>query len=253
MQHKPYTLEICCYSANDVFTAEQAGAQRVELCNGYTVGGTTPSLGCLQLTKALSSIPVYCMIRPFGGNFIYSESDKKVMLKDAELCLQNGADGLVFGALNNNGLIDETFVLSFCNAFKSVPITFHRAIDLCVQPLEALPFLIDCGVSTILSSGGSAKAIDGIDLLNAMHKKTLGKLTIMAGSGVNAENIQEFAKIGLNHFHSSASNLTSLTTNFNDDRIAFNAAFKNSQQPQVDAQKVSELITILDAYFLANE
>ncbi len=246
-----FLLEICCYSACDVVLAEKGGAQRVELCNGYEVGGTTPSLGNLILAKSLSQIPVYVMIRPRGGDFTYSILEKKVMLKDIEMAIINKADGIVFGALDNDGRIDKEFCKEVMFACDGIPTTFHRAIDLCENPLEAIDFLAGIGVQNILSSGGQIKAEQGMVQINKMHKHAENKIQIMAGSGVNAENILSFAKMGLTHFHSSASTIQ--TQIYNSDKISFNAALKNNELSVVSQNKVEAMIQQLNTFFCANE
>jgi len=246
-----FLLEICCYNAIDVQLASEGGAQRVELCNGYEVGGTTPSLGHLIEAKALSPIPIYIMIRPRGGNFVYNTTEKKVMLKDIELAMLNKVDGIVFGALKEDDSIDKEFckeVLAICNG---LPTTFHRAIDLCEYPLEAIDFLVEIGVQNILTSGGQIKAYSGIEQLQKMHRYANNNINIMAGSGVNDENILSFAKIGLTHFHSSASIIQNQSVRA--DKISFNAALKNNEHSAVSSQKVQAMLYQLNSFFGANE
>ena len=246
-----YLLEICCYSPNDVLFAENGGAQRVELCNGYEVGGTTPSIGSLMMSKSFSKIPVFVMIRPRGGNFTYSLLEKKVMLKDIEMAITNKADGIVFGALNADGTIDHEFCKEVMLACNGIPTTFHRAIDLCEKPLDGIDFLAGIGVQNILTSGGQIKAEQGIEQINIMHKHANDSIQIMAGSGVNAENILSFAKLGLTHFHSSASTIQ--IQNHYSDKISFNAALKNNELSVVQQSKVEAMIQHLNAFFCANE
>lgn len=242
-----YLLEICCYGIDDVIIASECGAHRVELCQGYEVGGTTPGIGSLQLAKSSSNIEVYVMIRPRGGNFYYSENEKKVMLKDIEAALNYGADGIVFGALNHNGTIDEDFckkVLSICG---NIPTTFHRAIDLCLNQLEALMFLIEIGVKNVLTSGKEVKAYHGMEKIVEMNLLAQNKINILAGSGVNEDNILYFAEKGISHFHSSASVINASVDEI--DAINFNGNLKNDQLSKVSKQKVEAMITKLNLYF----
>lgn len=242
-----YILEICCYSAQDVLLATEAGAQRVELCNGYAVGGTSPSLGCLQEAKRISNIPIFVMIRPRGGNFTYTRSEKNVMLKDIALAVENKADGIVFGALNENGTIDKVFCEEIAHITKHCAMTFHRAIDLCSDAENAIDFLVDLGVQTILTSGAETNAIQGIAQIKAWNKHANGRLQLMAGSGVNAENILQFAEMGLTHFHSSASELVCFGNTNN--KIAFNASLKNEEIMMVSKSKVERMIQQLNSFF----
>ncbi len=242
-------LEICCYSADDVYHAAEGGAHRVELCSGYAVGGTTPSLGVLQLAKTIVNIPIYVMIRPRGGNFTYSQNEKKVMLKDAALCIENNADGIVFGALNQDGTLDEEFCKQMKGLCAGLPITFHRAIDLCANPKYALAFLSDLGVQTILTSGAESTALQGIEQIKTWHEMANASLQIMAGAGVNSDNILQFAKMGLTHFHSSASHIIG-HGNMND-KIAFNASLKNHEISVVSKAKVEAMVEQLNSFFIS--
>jgi len=242
-----YLLEICCYSASDVLTAWQGGAHQVELCSAYAVGGLTPSLGALQLSKSISKIPVNVMIRPRGGNFTYHALEKELMLKDAQIAIENKAEGIVFGALNADNTVDYNFCKSIKKACANVPLTFHRAIDLCANVNDAIAFLADIGVQSILTSGAEQTALQGIQQIEQFHQLAKGKINIMAGSGVNADNILNFAKIGLTHFHSSASIIE--TNGIVNDKIAFNAALKNNEQSVVSKQKVEALVQKLNCFF----
>lgn len=246
-----YLLEVCCYNVADVMTASAGGAHRAELCGGYAVGGTTPGLGALIYAKELSKIPVYVMIRPRGGDFTYSLLEKKVMLKDIEMAIVNKADGIVFGALNADGLLDREFCKEVMLLCDGIPTTFHRAIDLCENPFEAIDFLASIGVENVLTSGGEPKAQQGIEQISKMHKQANNRIQIMAGSGVNAENILSFAKLGLTHFHSSASTIQTL--NHQSDKIGFNASLKNNEQSVVAQNKVEAMIQQLNTFFCANE
>jgi copper homeostasis protein len=242
-----YLLEICCYNAHDVLMAEEGGAHRVELCSGYEVGGTTPSLGQLIVAKSISKLPIYVMIRPRGGNFTYSNFEKKIILKDIEQAINNNADGIVFGALNPNNTVDKEFCKVVVGACGETPTTFHRAIDLCEDYIEAIHFLADIGVQNILTSGGQIKAELGIQQLRNMHNCAQNNIHIMAGSGVNADNILLFAQLGLTHFHSSASFINK--KNDEVDKIGFNATLKNNELSMVSKSKVQAMVQQLNTFF----
>ena len=230
--------------------AASAGAHRVELCSGYAVGGTTPSIGALIAAKELCKIPIYVMIRPRGGDFTYTENEKNEMLKDIELAISYQADGIVFGALNNDGTVDRKFCKSIIKLCKNVPVTFHRAIDVCSNIKDAITFLTSIGVKYILTSGTKTKALEGIKQIRNMQLVANNNIIIMAGSGVNEENIMEFAKVGITHFHSSASIIKS--KNKPIDKINFNANLKNNEQAAVNKQKVEAMIEQLKNYFQQN-
>jgi copper homeostasis protein len=241
-----YVLEICCYSPCDVDNAQKGGASRVELCNGYAVGGLTPSLASLIFSKSFN-IKVYVMIRPRGGNFTYSYNEKELMIKDAQIAIQNKADGIVFGALNSDGTIDEAFCIEMKKVCENTPLTFHRAIDLCSDATYAIQFLSSIGVKNILTSGAEKTAIKGINQIVKWNKIGNGKINVMAGSGVNDENILTFAKAGLNHFHSSASIIK--CNSHRNENIPFNASLKNNELSVVSEQKVSNMVQLLNNFF----
>jgi copper homeostasis protein len=247
-----FLLEICCYSAADVLIANQAGAHRVELCSGYEVGGTTPSIGTLIRIKSECDIPVYVMIRPRGGNFYYSELEKKIMLLDIEASLKHGANGIVFGALDKEGNIDESFCHSVMHLCGKVPVTFHRAIDVCNNYIEAVDFLAASQVKCILTSGRANKAIDGIKVIKEMHVASKNKIDIMVGSGVNSDNILSFAKIGITHFHSSASVIAKHHLPQHNYQIGFNANLHNNELSVVTAEKIGAMLTQLNIYDFSN-
>ena len=247
MNNHKYLLEICCYSAEDVIKASNCGAHRVELCSGYEVGGTTPSLGSLKLAKSNCNTPIYTMIRPRGGNFYYSALEKKIILKDIELALMNEADGIVFGALIDDGCIDKIFCKEVFALCQKTPITFHRAIDICNDYADAIDFLASNGVQNILTSGLAIKALDGIEILKSMHILAKNNINIMAGSGITEQNIIEFAKIGLKHFHSSASEIIKISDAPNI--INFNANLANNELAVVSEKKVLAMLQRLNEYF----
>ncbi|MCC6252062.1 MAG: copper homeostasis protein CutC [Bacteroidia bacterium] len=242
-----YLLEICCYGAADVQTAYQAKAHRAELCANQYVGGTTPSIGDLQMAKKLCpDFPVYVMIRPRGGNFVYSNIEKMTMLNDAEMMLKYGADGLVFGALMPDGSIDKTFCKNMLSIESNISFTFHRAIDICTNKIVALDFLIEHHVENILSSGGKNKAIEGIDEIQRMIEFAQDRINIIAGSGINENNISSFIDRGLRFFHSSASVLVE-QNNYHGE-INFNAQLNNNQWSVVSDKKIKNMLAVINAH-----
>ncbi len=194
-------LEICCFSLESCLTAQKAGANRVELCGGMFEGGTTPSAGLIRLARQNLNIKLYVMIRPRGGDFCYSDSEFEVMKADILTAKNCGADGVVFGILNPDGSVDKTRTSELVNLTKPLKVTFHRAFDVAENPFQALEDIIDCGCERILTSGQKNTAIEGIDLLKTLVKKSQNRIEIMAGSGVNAQNAQQFLNIGVHALH----------------------------------------------------
>ena len=194
-------LEICCFSLESCLTAQKAGANRVELCGGMFEGGTTPSAGLIRLARQNLNIKLYVMIRPRGGDFCYSDSEFEVMKADILTAKNCGADGVVFGILNPDGSVDKTRTSELVNLTKPLKVTFHRAFDVAENPFQALEDIIACGCERILTSGQKNTAIEGIDLLKTLVKKSQNRIEIMAGSGVNAQNAQQFLNIGVHALH----------------------------------------------------
>ncbi|WP_020598592.1 copper homeostasis protein CutC [Spirosoma panaciterrae] len=196
-------VEICAYSLTSCLTAQQAGAGRIELCGGLPEGGTTPSAGLIQLARNKLRIPLYVMIRPRGGDFLYSDHELAVMKADIELAKAAGADGLVFGLLNADGTVDEERTRHLIELAHPLPVTFHRAFDMTRDPLEALEAVIRTGAERILTSGQQPTAEQGVDLLRQLTQRAAGRIEIMAGAGVNARNATLLIEAGVDALHLS--------------------------------------------------
>lgn len=230
-------VEICCYSVLSCLRAEQAGAHRIELCSGLAEGGITPSLGLLEQAKKAVSIPIFVMIRPRGGDFLYSNSELKTMLSDIHWAKKMGADGLVFGCLTANGQLDETKNRQLIDAAQGLPITLHRAFDMCENPFTALDTAAKLGFKRILTSGQQRTAELGLELLHQLTERNTSEVQIMAGSGVSAKNIPLFLQAGIREVHLSAQkmesaemvfkqpNVTMATTNRDDEYARYEANY----------------------------
>jgi len=201
-----YTFEVCIDSVQSAINAQKGGAHRVELCDNLFEGGTTPSAGMIkQVRKAIPDIKLFVIIRPRGGDFLYSKEEMDVMLSDIEMAIDLGADGIVSGCLSPNGEIDIENTKKLIVASKDKPFTFHRAFDMCRNPLTALEQLIDLGASRLLTSGLQQTADLGADMLHQLVTKAKDRIIIMVGSGVKPSNISMLAqKTMAKEFHFSA-------------------------------------------------
>jgi copper homeostasis protein len=198
-------LEIAVFDVHSAGIAADAGASRLELCAGAPDGGLTPSAGMLQTVKELVYIPVFVMLRPRAGDFCYLPVEKDVIRKDLKLMRKLGADGFVFGALLPDHHVDVDFVKEIVSLAHPMPVTFHRAIDRCSDPLPALHQLADAGVKTILSSGLETDALKGASRLAHWKSVVAGKLEIMPGAGIHDGNAAEVAGLtGASWLHLSA-------------------------------------------------
>ncbi len=200
------TLEICCYGVDCAMTAQQAGADRVELCAGPREGGLTPSAGSLEAARREISIPVHPIVRPRGGDFCYTAREFEIMKSDVARICEMGFPGLVIGMLDEEAHIDRSRMRQIMALGDGVQVTFHRAFDLCHSPNRALEELTALGVARILTSGQQQSAENGIALLRELNEQSEGPI-IMAGAGVRLSNLQKFLDSGLSEVHSSASRL----------------------------------------------
>ncbi|MNB89060.1 Copper homeostasis protein CutC [compost metagenome] len=196
-------LEICCYSMECALTAQQQGADRVELCAAPKEGGLTPSWGVLKSVRQAVTIPVHPIIRPRGGDFYYSASEFNAMLEDIAVVRDLGFPGLVIGLLDEDGHVDMPRMRQIMAAAQGMAVTFHRAFDMCVNPLQAFENLAELGVARVLTSGQQSSAEKGISLIKELKAQS-GVPIIMAGAGVRAANLELFLQAGVTELHSSA-------------------------------------------------
>jgi len=200
-----YCLEIACFTLEGALLAQQAGAYRIELCENPSDGGTTASYGMLKKVKDLISIPVFPIIRPRGGDFVYSNQEFDVMKYDIEICKQLGYEGVVFGILNEEGDVDIERTDELVKLASPMQVTFHRAFDRSSNPLKALEDIIQCGCHRILSSGQFPSVIDGLPLLKQLILQANKRIIIMPGSGLNSMNVIDIATAtGAFEFHTAA-------------------------------------------------
>lgn len=195
-------VEACVDSVASALAAERGGADRVELCDALFDGGTTPSAGMIAACKAAVSVPVFVMIRPRGGGFVYSESERDVMRRDVVVARELGADGVVIGGLLPNGAVDRALVTALVEAARGLPITFHRAFDLTPDLEASLESLAEAGVQRILTAGGASTAVEGAPTLATLVRRAGARIAVMAGGGVREENVRTLVSIsGVREVH----------------------------------------------------
>ncbi|HLW10375.1 MAG TPA: copper homeostasis protein CutC [Fermentimonas sp.] len=200
-----YKLEICANSVESCIEAQKGGAYRVELCAGIPEGGTTPSYGDIAIARELLNIKLNVIIRPRGGDFLYTNLEHRIMLKDIEMAAKLGVDGVVFGCLTADGAVDMDRNRELMEAAKGMSVTFHRAFDMCKDPFESLERIIDLGCERILTSGQQPKAEQGVSLIKDLIDKADSRIIIMPGSGVNKYNITNIVlETGATELHLSA-------------------------------------------------
>jgi copper homeostasis protein len=196
--------EVCCYSIESCLAAAEKGATRVELCASPYEGGTTPSAATIKMVRAIESLELAVMIRPRGGDFLYSDIEFEQMQADIRFARECGADAVVLGVLNPNGTVDVQSTAAFVASASPMEVVFHRAIDTTPDIFAALEDIIVAGCTRVLTSGGRNTAPEALDVLHRMVEQAAGRIEIMAGSGVNPSNAASLIATGVNALHFSA-------------------------------------------------
>jgi copper homeostasis protein len=198
------SLEICVESLESALAAERGGAQRIELCSALSEGGLTPSAGLIAACSRLA-VECYVMIRPHGGDFLYSDLEFELMKDEIQRAKELGADGVVFGILTADGRVDVERTRALVELAAPLPVTYHRAFDMTPDLDAALEAVIATGAVRILTSGGAPSVPEGLDAIAWVVQRAAGRIRIMPGGGVKPGNIAEIARMtGATEFHSSA-------------------------------------------------
>jgi copper homeostasis protein len=199
-----YIIEIATSDFLTTKSAVEGGADRIELCANLAEGGTTPSYAHIKKCREAFGIALFPIIRPRGGDFLYTKDEFEIMKNDIKLCKDLGCEGIVIGLLNMDGTIDMTRTSELIDLAYPLDVTFHRAFDRCKDPFVALEELIEIGCQRILTSGQKPMVSEGVDLIAELNKKADDRIIIMPGSGVRKDNIKMLAdKTGCIEFHSS--------------------------------------------------
>lgn len=199
-----YLLEIAVFNIRSALAAQAAGADRIELCENPYDGGTTPSYGTLKTVAEQITIPAFPIIRPRGGDFLYTDEEFEVMKKDLTLCKQLGFQGAVLGLLNVDGSIDVKRTKQLVDLAYPLEITFHRAFDRAKDPLASMESIISAGCSRILTSGQKPNVGDALELIRELIQQSNERIIILPGSGVRSGNLPSIRETGAEEFHSSA-------------------------------------------------
>jgi len=197
-------LEIACFNLESCLIAQKAGANRIELCENYSIGGITPSHKLILEARKQLQIDLFVMIRPRQGNFNYSEEEFGQMKEQILFCKKNKCDGVVFGILTNENGVDVVRCKELVELANPIQCTFHRAFDEIGNSEQALEDLIECGFSRILTSGKQKTAAEGISLLSNLTEKAKNRIIIMPGGGIRSSNISELIRTRATEFHSAA-------------------------------------------------
>lgn len=242
-------VEICCGSLEDGLAAYQGGAKRIELNSALYLGGLSPSLASLKLLKEKTDLEIICMVRPRGAGFHYSDTETEEMMEQARIFLENGADGIAFGFLKEDGTIDEEKTKGMIDLIHSYgkSAVFHRAFDVTPNPDQAIQTLISLGIDRVLTSGQKATAIEGEEEIAKLQKLYGDQIEILAGSGINENNAKSLIeKTGICQVHSSAKGLfEDPTTKSAGVSYSYQSAPHELCFEKTDADKVHRLIESL--------
>lgn len=231
-----YLIEI---ATTDYITTEAAvkgGADRIELCSAITEGGLTPSMGHIRKCREQFDLPIFPIIRPRSGDFLYTDEEFDIMLTDVQLCKELGCNGVVAGFLLQDGRINRKRIERLVQVAYPMEVTFHRAFDRCRDPFVALEEIIDAGCRRILTSGQQLKAVDGLELIQQLVSAAGDRIIIMPGSGLKPENIKQVAEAtGAREFHGA---LRSAVDSKMDHQIAAFAAVGDYINPAISQEEV---------------
>ena len=236
-------LELCIGCAEDAVIAQEAGADRVELCSALMLGGLTPSAGTIAEVKATVDIPFVAMVRPRGAGFDYSDSDFRVMQRDAEAALELGADGIVFGILQSSGEIDLDRCRRLVEIAHGKQIVFHRAFDVVPDPKKALEQLIDLGVTRVLTSGQEDSVYNGASLIRDLIDQSAGRIEILPGGGIDRFNLADVLdRTGCEQVHIAVPTVRVDTSVHGCPHVSFGGALK----PSEDTYPIADLAAAKD-------
>lgn len=242
-------LEVCVDSVESAVNAELGGADRIELCGDLIVGGTTPSLALYERIREKITIPIHVLLRPRFGDFLYSAEEIEILLRQAETFSASGADALVIGCLTTDGQLDTDTLNQIINAGKGTPCNLHRAFDMCRDLDKALETAQKLGIVSILTSGGAASAIDGLQTLNHL-KQNAGSIDIMAGAGLNAQNLSYM----LNHscltaFHMSGKKVLESQMQYRNPHVNMGIpGFSEYEILRTDVKEIQKARAVLDSW-----
>ena len=239
--------ELCAYTFEACHTAARIGIDRVELCASPAEGGVTPSIATITQACAIPGMEVSVMIRPRGGDFLYSDEELSTMLHDIRMAREAGATGVVFGVLTAEGKVDVERTRLLVEAAQGIDTTFHRAIDMTEDYQQAVEDIIHTGCTRILTSGGYDKAIDGIDNIAQAVARAAHRIEIMAGSGVTAGNARQLASTGIDALHFSAKKMIPGKMLYHNPRISMGGTSTIDEYAlrvvdEKEAQAIVELI-----------
>jgi copper homeostasis protein len=243
-----FKLEICVDNVDSAIEAQIAGADRIELCNNLTEGGTTPGFGTIGSARNNLSIGLNVLIRPRSGDFLYTDLEYDIMRRDIEMCGEIGVNGIVLGILRSNGSIDLERTAKLIELARPMSATFHRAFDLCSDPYKGLESVIDSGAERLLTSGQKNSAYDGVDLIRRLVERSVNRIIIMPGSGINFKNIAHLAMATqAKEFHLTGRKVveSDMTFRREDVMLGGDTGISEFERRVVDPEVIKSIIAVL--------
>lgn len=244
-------IEICANSAESAAMAQAGGAYRVELCAGIPEGGTTPSSGEIRMARELlKETKLHVIIRPRGGDFLYTPLEQEIMLHDIKVCKELGVDGIVIGCLTAEGTVDIPLCKKLIEAAEGMNVTFHRAFDMSRNPKEALEDIIGLGCTRVLTSGQEPDAVQGIPLIKELVEQANGRIIIMPGGCVRSNTVRKIAdETGATEFHLTCRNSYESGMIYRNPKVSMGDVVKIEEykkdvtNPEIVKAAVNELVS----------
>lgn len=235
-------LETPVFDPETALKAHQYGVDRLELCSAFSEGGLTPGPGIFSYLKSKIDIPIFVMVRPRGGNFVYSNSEIEVMTEEVRNFSSLGADGFVFGVLNKEGTVNKKACSSLIEVADEKPCTFHRAFDVSADLMKSLEDIIDCDFKRILTSGGKNSVEEGLPVLLKLLKAAKDEIIIMPGGGMKPEFVQPLKETGyLKEIHASCKKIERIETTHQNKEVQFSVdGLEQFEKLSIDSEKVQE-------------
>lgn len=243
-----YKLEICVDSIESAVNAQAAGADRVELCDNLAEGGTTPSYGTIVSARQSLTAGLHVIIRPRGGDFLYSDPEYDIMRRDIEMCGEIGVDAIVTGILRSDGTIDIERTAKLVEVAYPMSVTFHRAFDICCDPVRGMDDVIATGADRLLTSGQKDKAPDGAELISRLIINAGSNIIVMPGAGIDETNIKMVAEVtGAHEFHLSGRTIVESGMKFRKEGISMGGypGLNEFSRKVADAERIKNIINIL--------
>lgn len=244
-----YTLEICANSVQSALNAQHAGAKRVELCCGLWESGTSPSYASIKTARKLLSIDLFVLVRPRGGDFVYSDLEFETIKEEILACKKLGVDGIVSGVLNTDNSIDLERTKELIALSKPLPFTFHRAFDLTPNLEQSVKDLIAIGTDRILTSGGNKCVADAYETIALLNKASKNKLKILAGGGLKSSNLHQLFNSGCKEFHMTGNELVKSKAEKSSLKLNGLAQIPETDFFESSTEKIKEMIHLLENYF----